>query len=746
MKHGRRFLLRTDGKRLAAVLALALAALASGNAAAQVQRAMQNLSFEVPDLTTAGCRVYINASQVPGWQTNHVDHATENSGGCVVSGGLGTSPGPIIEIWRTPRSNSSGGTVNAPAGVQIAELNAAAASRIYQNVCLINGESVQWEFKHRGRGSASTKDVANLLVGNDIIATVGTTNTGVFNTPTAVQGSVDTPTNISGNATWVQYSGTFDYAGSTGSTSFGFEAVGGTTSGNLLDDIQIKVAPFVEFTTAAASTVESSTSNVPTLRVSGNVLAAFTITVDVTGGTATLGTDYLVNGGSSTSMSITVPAGDYDGTSSGSLFALPITIVNDSEIESSESITLAIEESSDYLVMSQTSCGGDGIDAHTYTIVDDDSGIALTKNAATPVAGSSADQFSIAYTIEVTNPSTTLAAQYQLVDAPGFDADVTIAAASYTKNGGTATALSGSGPWTLQSQWASLAAGATDTYVVTVTGTIAEGGSAGADACSGSSGAGLYNLATATVQGTDSNTDYTANACQPTPTPYWVTLAKDLQGRASSTDQAQVRIYAGGISVATATTSGSESTATAATSTVAIAAGTTLQFGEAIKANGTGSDTAPNTYANSISCSNVTSGSTTSLPSGAGTVSGTAWYWPVLSPVAGDDISCTITNRHASSDLSLTKAVTPTTTTSGGTVTFTLTVNNTGAAADGAVVTDPAVSGLTCPATNTVACTASGSAACPSGQTVADLQGSGIVIPTLPSGGSVVLTFECTAD
>ncbi|MFT3756070.1 MAG: hypothetical protein QM769_08995 [Pseudoxanthomonas sp.] len=661
---------------------------------------------------------------------------------------MGASPGPIIEIWRTPRDNGSGGSVIAPGGKQIAELNAQYASRIYQSVCLINGESVQWEFKHRGRGSATVADTANLLVGNDIVARIGTTNNGTFITPTVVQGAVNTPTNVSGNTTWVQYSGTFNYAGSTGSTSFGFESTKTTdvTSGNLLDDIQIKVAPFVEFTTAAGSTPESSTSNVPTLRISGSVLTAFTITVNVTGGTATLGTDYLVNGGASTSMTITVPAGDYDGSSSGSLFALPITIVNDSIIESSETITLAIQPSSDYLIKSQTTCGGDGINAHTYTIIDDDSGIVLTKNATTPVAGSTANQFSIAYTIVVNNPSPTLAAQYQLVDAPGFEADVTITAASYTKNGGTATALSGSGPWTLQPQWASLAAGATDTYVVTVTGTIARGGIAGADACSGASGAGLYNLATATVQGTNSNTDHTADACQPTPTPYWVTLAKSLQGRVASTDQAQVRIYAGGISVATATTSGSASPATATTSTVAIATGTTLQFGDAIKANGTGSDTAPSTYANSISCSNATTGSTTSLPSGAGTVNGTAWYWPVLSPAAADDISCTITNRRVTTDLSITKAVTPTTTTSGDTVTYTLTVNNTGAAADGAVVTDPAVSGLTCLATNAVTCTASGSAVCPSGQTVSNLQGSGVVIPTLPDGDSVVLTFQCTVN
>src|SRR5580765_157723 len=96
-------------------------------AIAQVQRSFANPGFEQPDLTTAGCRVYINKSEVPGWSTTHPDYQTENSGGCVVNGSAGTtnlgaSPGPIIELWKTPRDNASGGTVNAPGGTQIAEL------------------------------------------------------------------------------------------------------------------------------------------------------------------------------------------------------------------------------------------------------------------------------------------------------------------------------------------------------------------------------------------------------------------------------------------------------------------------------------------------------------------------------------------------------------------------------------------------------------------------------------------------
>jgi len=63
----------------------------------------------------------------------------------------------------------------------------------------------------------------------------------------------------------------------------------------------------------------------------------------------------------------------------------------------------------------------------------------------------------------------------------------------------------------------------------------------------------------------------------------------------------------------------------------------------------------------------------------------------------------------------------------------------------GAIVQDPAVANFSASA---VTCGgASGGAACPSAgnTTLALLQGSGIVIPTLPSGGSVTFTLAGTA-
>ncbi len=80
---------------------------------------------------------------------------------------------------------------------------------------------------------------------------------------------------------------------------------------------------------------------------------------------------------------------------------------------------------------------------------------------------------------------------------------------------------------------------------------------------------------------------------------------------------------------------------------------------------------------------------------------------------------------------------------SGTNTTYTIVATNVGpAAADNAVVTDPA-SGLSCTA---ITCTAAGGAACPTATgaaLISALQGAGTVVPTLPVGGTVTFTLTC---
>jgi uncharacterized repeat protein (TIGR01451 family) len=720
---------------------------------AQVQRSFANLGFEQPAMNTAGCRVYINSSQVPGWQTTHPNQATENSGGCVVAGGLGASPGPIIELWRTPRNNDSGGTVNARSGVQIAELNAAVSSRIFQNVCLINGERVEWRFSHRGRSSATVRDVADMKIGaSSTIVRVGTTNNGAINTPVASQGVVDTPVNAPGNTSWVDYRGRFTYAGATGTTNMGFESVGGSTSGNLLDEIQIELAPFVEFTQPSSSTPESASNNLPTLRINGTTYAAFNITVQITGGTATLGTDFTTPGNSPT-MTIAVPAGNYDGVSAGSLFALPITITQDTVVEGNETIEMQVQPSgaspASYQLSSSAVCGGPPQRNWIYTIIDDDSSINVSKNAAAPVAvAGQPTQFDVAYTLVVNNP-TSVSANYALTDTPGLDANASIVSASYSLNSGASNALAGSGPWTLQPPWRALAGGATDTYVLTVRININRGGSTGNDSCATptAAGSGLHNSASAVLQGTPTNTTFTSSACRNTPTPVWATLRKQLTARAIASDQVQIRLLSAGTPAATATTTGSASPSTASTALVVLPAGNTMQFEEAVKAAGTGPDQAPSNYGTQLSCTNANTGSTTVLPSGAGVALATRQQWAEFTPAGGDDLDCLITNNPVRANLSITKSNATTSVVSGSTVNYSIVVSNAGPqAASGAIVRDPVAPGLSC---TTASCgSETNGATCPgpTGPALASAlqSGAGAVIGALPANSAVTLSLTCT--
>jgi uncharacterized repeat protein (TIGR01451 family) len=746
--------------------ALALAALAAVPAAqAQVKRGFVNQGFEVPNLQTAGCRVYIaadvtgvTAGQVPAWRTTHPPAVTENVGACVVPPGFAQTA-PILEVWRTPRNNNSGGAVVAPEGFQIAELNATVAAQIFQNVCMINGETVRWRFAHRGRASDTLYDVMDLKYGRlgDIrdLTRVGTTNTGLRLAPVDASGNVsNTPVALGGG--WVRYTGAFTFQQSTGGSNIGFEAVstgnGVITGGNLIDDIQISLAPFVEFTQASSSTPESASSNLPTLRVNGTVTAPFAITVNVTGGTAVLGTDFTTPGNSPV-LTINVPVGEYDGTAlTGSLFPLPVIVVGNAISDGSRNVVFTVAPSTapvrTYFLFSSASCGAPAQATWDYTITDDDQGIALAKSAAaaTPVAGQPG-QFDVRYTVTVTNPSA-VAVTYGLVDTPGFDPDTTINSASYTRNGGASSALSGSGPWVLQAPGAALAPGVTDVYVLNVRFTVNRVGpnQTANDACPAVpvAGAGLYNSVNVVLNGIPGNT-FTSAGCTPTPTPVWVQLGKLLVRRILPSDQAEVRVIEGGTTVATAITTGSANPSTASTGLRVSTPGDVFQFNEVIRANGAGADLSAAAYRPSIACTNagtVFAG----LPSGPATASGVNSLWPAFTPPPGADINCTITNSPPVSDLRITKTNAQAQVVAGQTTTYTVVVSNVGPdPAANAVVRDPVTPGLNC---TSASCIAGGGASCPaqSGAALASaLQApGGAIVPVLPSGGIATFALTCT--
>lgn len=366
-----------------------IVALLMGSAVAPAQRAVVNPSFEQPVIPANAFR-QINEDVIDGWETTH----PQNSG-CNV----GPATCRPIEYWRQPFQGVSA----APGtGEQWAEINSSTNSMIYQPQCMINGESFSYSFLHRGRASSTVADVSQFrlgipggLPGGSVpadpysfpIVQVATTNNGTVGAPPVGTGTINAPV-AAGNG-WVRYSGTYTYTGPSQVVNTGFVAIstgGGNLSiGNFVDDWNVTLVPFFEFDSAAGADPEgtifpggsATPANRPRVRIYGTVASPLTIRVSVTGGTATLGEDYSLtstfeSGSSVSFVDIVVPAGIYDGSTTG-LFPIPFAVSTENELELDETVDFSFALLSGSASPSSIdSCGSAAISSTTYTIENDD--------------------------------------------------------------------------------------------------------------------------------------------------------------------------------------------------------------------------------------------------------------------------------------------------------------------------------------------------------------------------------------
>lgn len=365
-----------------------LSTTAIGNA--QVARTITNTSFETPSVGTAGCQRYVYAAAVPGWKT--ADPAIPSptadfNSNCNVNPNTGyTSPTQVFEYYRSGvRDNQSRLYINASDGVQFVELSAQTASRLYQPMCLVAGETVGFKFSHLGRMSATVQDVAAFYVGGGTALGTGTKVVqfgDTWNGSGAITNALSTNTTAAkgtqawGGTTryWYNYAGTFVVPSTmNGLQNLSFDAVsnstGNTAFGNFLDAVQVTLNPFVEFTGSATTEMENGGgANLPQIRVVGVVPSGgITIAVNVraAGTSATSPSDY------TGVANVTVPAGTYDG-GSGSLFKVPLTVVNENIAEPTEQIIFDLATGAGYTVANTMNCGASATSSATYTILDDD--------------------------------------------------------------------------------------------------------------------------------------------------------------------------------------------------------------------------------------------------------------------------------------------------------------------------------------------------------------------------------------
>ena len=319
------------------VVAVLCALLCSPQAAwGQYQRSITNTGFESNDPQGPG---------PPNWQP-FPDSA--------VPGWLSTTG--VIELW-----DSTFLGVTSYEGAVHAELNAHSPGALYQEVCLVNGDVFNWTFAHRARSGGPPVQNVTFEIANSAGTTLQVLGSQASTVP---QGwNLNSASGVS-------------YTGPSGIQRVQFRTTDPGSYGNFLDGITIILTPFLEFNGSSASGVETDPgANLANIVISGDVVAAFDVVVNITGGTATLGDDFTTPSGAAT-FSVNVPVGNYV----QGLIPLGIVIVDDTDVESTESIEMSITPvPANYTITSSSSCGGSGQASATYSIIDNDSLVTLNK-------------------------------------------------------------------------------------------------------------------------------------------------------------------------------------------------------------------------------------------------------------------------------------------------------------------------------------------------------------------------------
>lgn len=350
-----------------AVFVTAGATLCAGQAAAQ-QRATINDGFEENDPQGPGTATFeiLDDTEVPGW----------------------VSTTGKIELW-----DSNFLSVPAHEGAVFAEMNANSPGSLYQDICLVNGETIGWSFAHRARTGGPSTQNASLEIADSSGAEIQ---------------QLTTQASTTSNLVWTVNSGSATYTQASGIQRVRFTTTDPGSYGNFLDAISISLKPFVQLSVSTASGVEGSASaDLPKLLISGNVTTAFTVRLRATGGTATRGVEYTTPTGNR-NFTVTIPAGTYDNTP----IDTGIQIIDDSDLEGTDTFNLRLRTGDDYTRASTTSCGGSSVNDATYSIIDDDARLTLSKQWVNANVGDSA-------TLSLSRGGTQIDALSSTASAPG---------------------------------------------------------------------------------------------------------------------------------------------------------------------------------------------------------------------------------------------------------------------------------------------------------------------------------------
>lgn len=718
---------------------------------AQVLRSFGNTGFELPvSPIVAPCYSELLDGDVPSWSTTHPvgtggqDNCnypgTSANGGIntanpnVAAGNSGTTySGSFIELQAHAfQSIYSSRRVVSRDGVQHAELSAKVNSTLYQQICVVQGETISWSFSHLGVQQVGTPDVMRFVIG-DSVASIGsgsigataatggivnasTTTAGVGTISnchqgsnvsqttacTATQTTVTSPAGVTPtvNTTWADYSGAFTWTGTSGNKYIAFGAITPTQDyGNYIDRVIVNLKPYVEFAGASASGLESlANPGTIGIRVTGNVPTTMIVPITVTGGTATLGTDYTTPSGTNT-FNIIVPAGTYDGTT---IIGAGITIVSDAVLEGNETIILAIGVNANYVISSTTLCGAPPNNILTYTIIDDDRPrISINK---TRIGGTGTINFPFA----VTNAS---------------PAGGTIA----TTTSGTPATVAALTNATIT----------TDLTAISVTETLPAGSAAN----------GFWGLSAVSCIDSNAgnaalgNTNPTTNLATTVTATGFTIPAANVQHTANITCDV-TNILVNAIDDTANKIANLPTTTSVNTNDTYPTGSTFMVTGGTCPAKTPASPTTNTTGVLSYT-SPATTGATCTV------------IYQVCAPAPNttvcDTATLTVTATAPEAALVITKTDNKTIASSGGTNDYVVTLTNQGPSpATGVILTDAPVAGVTCPPANPVVCSVipgPSVAQCPTGTlTLGNLISPGYTIATFPANSGLQFTYTCNVN
>ncbi len=156
-----------------------------------------------------------------------------------------------------------------------------------------------------------------------------------------------------------------------------------TATGTITNDDLV-----VSFSSATASGPENSNANLPTLFVNGNISTSSTVTVSLTGGSATVGSDFNFN----SPQVVNIPPGNYNGTAATEISIPNLIIVNDAVVEPNETIILSLGNAT-----GSASIGSPA--SSTYTILNDDTHVIGINNVSLPEGDTGVTEFDFVVSI-----------------------------------------------------------------------------------------------------------------------------------------------------------------------------------------------------------------------------------------------------------------------------------------------------------------------------------------------------------